>query len=52
MPELSNSEWLFYGGIALMAAAAVLCVFAVVIFMISGRRLRKKLEQEFGTRRR
>lgn len=51
MDGLSNSELLFYGGIALMIAAAVLCVFAVVIFTISGRRLRKKLEQEYGKRR-
>lgn len=35
-----------------MVAAAILCIFAVLVFMISGRRLRKKLEQEFGKRRR
>lgn len=43
-----ESEMLFYGGIAIMAAAAVLTVACVVLFTITGRRIRKRLEQEYG----
>lgn len=45
---LSESEWFFYGGIAVMAAAAVLAVLCIVIFTCTGRRLNRKLEQEYG----
>ncbi len=48
---MSGSELLFYGGIGVMAAAALLGVVAVVGFRISGRRLRARLEKEFGKRR-
>lgn len=51
MEELSRSELLFYGGIALMVAAAALAILALIVFRISGCRLRKKLEQEYGKRR-
>ncbi len=45
---MSGSELLFYGGIAMMitAAAASLPVGAVLVF--TGRRLRRKMEQEYG----
>ena len=46
--DLSDSELLFYGGIALMIAAVVLSILCVVVFRITGRRLHKKLEQEYG----
>lgn len=45
---LSGSEWLFWGGIAAMAAAALLAVLCVAIFYVTGRRLKKKLEEEYG----
>lgn len=45
---LSGSEILFYGGLAVMGAAASLGAAAFVAFHITGRRLRKKLEQEYG----
>ncbi len=48
MPELSGSELLFYGGIAVMAAAAVAAVLCIVIFSVSGRSIRRRLEQEYG----
>lgn len=50
MTVLSANEMLFYGGIAVMALAAVGAVIAAAGFSISGRRLRKKLEEEFGKR--
>ncbi len=48
MLGLSESEMFFYGGIALMAAAGILAALCIVIFTCTGRRLKKKLEQEYG----
>ncbi len=45
---LSESELLFYGGIVIMSAAAVLAVAGTVIFYITGRKLKKNLEKEYG----
>lgn len=47
MLRLSGSEWLFYGGIAVMAAG-VLAVLSVIIFTITGRRIKEELKQEYG----
>lgn len=47
MSGLSASQLLFYGGIGVMA----LTVLAGVVFTLSGRRLRRKLEEEYGERR-
>lgn len=43
---------LFYGGIALMAGAGVSTPIAAVLLVISGRRLKAQLEEEYGPRRR
>lgn len=43
---------LFIAGVALMAAAAVGGIAALAAFRISGKRLRAKLEAEFGKKRR
>ena len=48
MLGLSESEMFFYGGIALMAAAGILTALCMVIFTCTGRRVKKKLEQEYG----
>ncbi len=48
MLQISMSEWLFWGGIGVMATAAILAVIFLVIFMITGRWLKEKLEQEYG----
>lgn len=48
MGRLSGSELLLYGGIVCMAAAAVLGVVAAVVITVTGRKLRRKLEQEYG----
>lgn len=45
---LSESELFLYGGIAAMAAAGVLLALCIIIFTITGKRLKKKLEQEYG----
>ena len=47
MSGLSGSELLFYGGISVMLLAVAAAILAAVLFAISGRRLRRKLEKEF-----
>lgn len=42
------SELFFYGGIAVMAAAGVLAVLCIVVFSLTGRSIKRKLEQEYG----
>lgn len=44
-------EMLLYAGIAIMAAAAVAAGVAGVILHTSGKRLRTRLEREYGKRR-
>ena len=41
-------EWLFLGGIAVMGIAAAAGILCLVIFRITGCRLKKKLEKEYG----
>lgn len=48
MNELSGSEWLFYGGISVMILTVVLAVLRIAIYILSGKKLKKKLEQEYG----
>ncbi|MCI9321102.1 MAG: hypothetical protein HFH05_13675 [Lachnospiraceae bacterium] len=46
--NLSVSEKLLYGGMAGMAAVAVLVITGIVIFCVTGRKIRRKLEEEYG----
>lgn len=48
MLGLSGSELLFYGGITVMAADVAAGILCAVIFHITGRKLKQKLEQEYG----
>lgn len=48
MRYLSESEWLFWGGIAVMAGAAVLALFCLILFSFTGKMLKRKLEEEYG----
>lgn len=50
--DWSISERLLYGGTAAMAAAAVMTLAGIVIFTLTGRKLRRKLEEEYGACRR
>lgn len=43
-----GGELLFYGGIAVMAVSALAAVVALVIFIISGKSLRRRLDDEYG----
>lgn len=54
MPVLSLnvSELLFYGGIVIMAAVVMIAIAACAILSITGRRLRARLEREYGKKRR
>lgn len=51
MLGLSGSELLFYGGIGVMAAAGVLGIVSVIVFTLTGRTLRTRLDQEYGKMR-
>ncbi len=46
--NLSVSEGLLYGGIAAMATAVVIVAAGIVIFTLTGIKLKKKLEEEYG----
>lgn len=46
-----QGEVLFYGGISVLILAAVLTVVALVVLNLVRRRLKARLEQEFGKKR-
>ncbi len=48
MLRLSGSEMLLYGGVAIMLAAVVSAAITTAIFKLAGKRLREKLEKEYG----
>lgn len=43
-----NCETLFFIGIAGMVIAAVFMIITMIVFRISGKRLKKVLEEEYG----
>jgi len=47
-PDLLGSEFLFYGGIALMAVTAMAAIISVIVFRISGKKIKDALEGEYG----
>ena len=51
MDLLAQYHPLFLTGVALMAASAVGAVVAFAVLRVSGKRLREKLEAEFGPKR-
>ena len=48
MLYLSKSELLFWGGIGFIAGAVMLAVLCIIIFTITGRIIKRRLEQEYG----
>lgn len=48
MLGLSVSELLSLIGIVFMAAASMTAIICVVVFTLTGRKLRERLEQEYG----
>ncbi len=45
---MTESELLLYGGIGVMVLTTVSAIACMVVFLHTGRRLKKKLEQEYG----
>lgn len=48
MNSLSESELLFYGGLAAMGIAVVLMAACALIFALTGRKLKERLKAEYG----
>lgn len=48
MTNWSASEWFLYGGIGIMVLAILLMVTCIVIFTLTGKKVRKKLNEEYG----
>lgn len=48
MLGISESELLLYSGIVLMSAAILLALLSIIIFVMTGKQIRKKLQQEYG----
>lgn len=48
MLHLSGSELLFWGGIVVMAEALGLGAICGAVLFVSGRKLKRKLEKEYG----
>jgi len=46
--DLPNCETLFWGGVAVAGTAVFLMAACCVIFYASGRKLKKRLEEEYG----
>ena len=45
---LSGSECLLYGGIAVMAAAVLAAAASIVVFRITGKKIARVLDEEYG----
>lgn len=52
MFHLTATQLFFYGGIAVMVLAVVLALVSIGVFWAGGKRLRAKLEKEYGTKQR
>ena len=48
---MDTSQLLLWGGAAVRAASALAGLAAAVILRLTGKRLRRRLEEEFGKRR-
>lgn len=48
MPILSRSELFFWGGILIMMISILLGITCILISFFMGRKLKKRLEQEYG----
>ena len=48
---MSGSELLLYAGVAVMIGTAVCGIVSAAALRLSGKRLRTRLEEEFGKRR-
>lgn len=46
--NISRCEILFWGGIVIMAGSILAAIISMVVFRITGRRLKGQLEKEYG----
>lgn len=44
----SESEVLLYGGIALMSIAIILAIISIVTFVLTGWKIKSRLEKDYG----
>lgn len=49
MMQISVSEGLLYGGLGAMGAAIILGIICAVVFHCTGRKLKRKLTEEYGS---
>ncbi len=48
MVHFLSNELLLYGGLAVMALSLVLAVICIAVFLVTGRKIKRQLEQEYG----
>lgn len=51
MFHLTQGEIFLYCGIAALVFAVVSAIACIILFKITGKQIRKKLEQEYGKKR-
>lgn len=52
MPEWTISQFLFYGGIAGIGVSVLVAILAAILFRITGKHIRTRLDREYGKPRR
>ncbi len=48
MLNMSGSEYLLWGGATVMAVSVGMGLLAMTVFFFTGRKIKKRLEQEYG----
>ncbi|MGN0158805.1 MAG: hypothetical protein ACI39W_06675 [Brotaphodocola sp.] len=48
MLHLSGSELLFWGGILIMISSVIAAFAGMIVFVLTGRMIRRQLEREYG----
>ena len=48
MNQVTSSQIIMYAGIASMLAAIILAIICAVVFHITGKKLKQKLNEEYG----
>lgn len=46
--DLSRGQMLLYGGIVLIIVAIIAAIVCIVIFKITGKKINKELEHDYG----
>jgi len=46
--DLLESEFLFYGGIVLMVVTTFAAIISILVFRITGKKIKDTLEGEYG----